>query len=321
MSRYVVTGGAGFIGSHLVDALVSIGAEVVVLDSLETGREENLARSRAEIELHIGDIRDEALCRRLCRGVRVVFHQAALGSVPRSMREPAHTFDVNVGGTSRLLAAAREEGVERVVYASSSAVYGDSDRTPKREGEEGHPLSPYGLSKRIGEELAEVFARCYGLTSVGLRYFNVYGPRQRPDGPYAAVVPRFVEASLRGEPLVIYGDGRQSRDFTFVADVVTANLKAAVGSFAGAATLNIGGGASVTVEGLARVIGHLTGNESPPRYEAPRPGDVLHSRADTTRAADLIGFRSHTSLERGLAQTLEGYAGSGARKDASEPAA
>jgi UDP-N-acetylglucosamine 4-epimerase len=302
--RVLVTGGAGFIGSHLVDALVKQGAKVRVLDNLETGRRDNLDAVADRIDWMVGDVRDEATCRRACAGTRVVFHQAALGSVPRSIEEPALTFDVNVGGTARLFTAARDAGITRVVYASSSAVYGDSARSPKREGEEGEPLSPYGLSKRVDEQLASVFARCFGMTMVGLRYFNVYGPRQRPDGPYAAVIPRFVDACRRGEAPVIFGDGRQSRDFTFVGDVVEANLRAARAELDGAHVVNVGGGASITVETLARIVASLLGHTSSLRHEEPRAGDVQHSRADTRQAENVLGFRPTTGLERGLRATI-----------------
>ena len=195
----LVTGGAGFIGSHLVDALLAAGGAVRVLDDLSSGRRENLVQAAGAIEFVEGDIRDLAAVRRACDGVNRVFHLAAVGSVPRSMKDPAHTLSVNVGGTANVFAAARDAGVRRVVYSSSSSVYGDSETLPKREGEEGRPLSPYALSKRVNEELADVFARCYGMELVGLRYFNVFGPRQDPEGPYAAVVPRFFKACLRGE--------------------------------------------------------------------------------------------------------------------------
>src|SRR5262245_39452117 len=223
----LVTGGAGFIGSHLVDALLERGAKVRVLDSFATGFRRNLEHCASRIELLEGDIRDTGTCRRASEGTQYVFHQAALGSVPRSVDDPATSIAVNVAGTANVFAAARDAGVSSVVYASSSAVYGDSERMPKREGQEGRPLSPYATSKWMNEELAEVYTRCYGIRFVGLRYFNVYGPRQDPSGPYAAVVPRFFEAAAERRAPVIFGDGLQSRDFTFVADVVEANLLAA----------------------------------------------------------------------------------------------
>lgn len=304
----LVTGGAGFIGSHLVEALLDSGSRVRVLDDFSTGRETNLAAVRDRIELLRGDLRDHELCRRSVEGVGLVFHQAALGSVPRSLARPEQTLAVNVGGTTNLLAAAREVGVRRVVYASSSSVYGDSRRLPKREGDEGTPLSPYALSKRMTEELAGVFQRCYGLEAVGLRYFNVFGPRQDPSGPYAAVVPRFVECGLRGEAMTIHGDGEQSRDFTFVTDAVRANLLAAeAGEEATNRVFNVAGGRRVTVVELAERIQELTGSSEPPRHGPPRPGDVRHSLADLTEAKQGLGYVPAVSVEEGLGRTVEAY--------------
>jgi nucleoside-diphosphate-sugar epimerase len=303
----LVTGGAGFIGSHLVDALLGRGYRVRVLDDLSNGRRENLAAAEGRVEFLEGDIRDSETCRRACEGASVVFHQAALGSVPRSMRDPATSLGVNVAGTANVFAAARDAGVKRVVYASSSSVYGDSARLPKREGEEGRPLSPYALSKVMNEELAETFARCYGMEFVGLRYFNVYGPRQDPDGPYAAVIPRFFRAYLSGEAPVIYGDGSQTRDFTFVADAVEANLLAA-----GAApdacnrAFNVAGGNRTSVRELAHAVCEAVGGGPEPRLEAPRAGDVLHSAADLTRAAE-IGFAPRVALAEGLRLSTDHY--------------
>jgi nucleoside-diphosphate-sugar epimerase len=287
----LVTGGAGFIGSHLVDALLARGHRVRVLDNLSNGRRENLSDAGDRVELIEGDIRDAETCRRACDGVTLVFHQAALGSVPRSMRDPATSLDVNVGGTANVFAAARESGVRRVVYASSSSVYGDSSKLPKREGEEGRPLSPYALSKVMNEELADTFARCYGMEFVGLRYFNVYGPRQDPDGPYAAVIPRFFRAYLSGEAPVIYGDGSQTRDFTFVG----CNR-----------AFNVAGGNRTSVRDLAHAVCEAVGGGPEPRLEPPRAGDVLHSAADLTRAGE-IGFAPRVALLDGLRRSTEHY--------------
>ena len=306
--RILVTGGAGFIGSHLVDALVERGARVRVLDDLSTGRRENLAHLGEQVELVEADVRDLDACRRSCDGIDVVFHQAALGSVPRSIADPATSLAVNVGGTANVFAACREAGVRRAVWASSSAVYGDSERLPKREGEEGQPLSPYAASKAIGEELARVFARCYPLEPVGLRYFNVYGPRQDPEGPYAAVIPRFVAAALAGRPATIYGDGEQSRDFTFVADAVAANLLAAGAPAETAGRVyNVASGRRTTVLELARRVAETVGGAPPPVHEAPRPGDVPHSLADLTRAREELGYEPRHALTDGLAASLEHY--------------
>jgi nucleoside-diphosphate-sugar epimerase len=296
----LVTGGAGFIGSHLVDALLAAGAAVRVLDNFATGREENL---REEAALVRGDLRDPEACREACRDVRFVFHQAALGSVPRSVADPATTIAVNVTGTANLFAAAREAGVQRLVYASSSSVYGDSERLPKREGEEGQPLSPYAFSKRAGEDLARVWTRTYSQELLGLRYFNVYGPRQDPDGPYAAVIPRFFRAASRGEPLVIFGDGEQSRDFTFVSDAVHANLLAAgAPSEACGRACNVASGRRTTLNELATRIRELAGiaERSPIQHAPPRPGDVRHSLADLQEAGRQLGYAAAVSLENGL---------------------
>jgi nucleoside-diphosphate-sugar epimerase len=275
-----------------------------VLDNLVTGRRDNLARHAGEVEIIEVDIRDAEACRRACAGTALVFHQAALGSVPRSLADPAASIEVNVGGSANVLAAAREAGVRRVVYASSSSVYGDSPRIPKREGEEGRPISPYAASKVMGEELAEVFGRCYGLETVGLRYFNVYGPRQRPDGPYAAVVPRFFQALAAGEPPVIFGDGEQSRDFTFVADAVAANLRAASAPAASCgAAYNVAYGRRTTITELAQRVRAVMGGGPEPRYEPARPGDVPHSLADLDRARAALGYEPAWDLDRGLAAT------------------
>ncbi len=310
----LVTGAAGFIGAHLVDALLERGARVRTLDNLVTGKRENLAHCLDRIEFVEGDMRDKDTCRRACRDVAIVFHQAALGSVPRSMADPATTIEINVAGTANVFAAAREAGVRRVIYASSSSVYGDSDRLPKREGEEGRPLSPYALSKCMNEELAAVFGRCYGTEFIGLRYFNVYGPRQDPQGPYAAVVPRFFKAYLNGEAPVIFGDGEQSRDFTFVDDAVAANLLAAgSGPEACARSYNIAGGRRTTVNELARRIRDALGGGPEPRHEPPRPGDVPHSWAALELAETKLGFVPAVDLSAGLAKCREAIGAARAR--------
>ena len=308
--RVLVTGGAGFIGSHLVDALVECGAWVRVLDNLATGRAANLAHHGGAVELVEDDLRDPDACRAACAGVDLVFHQAALGSVPRSLEDPATTVAVNVGGTANLFAAARDAGVSRVVYASSSSVYGDSPKLPKREGEEGSPLSPYAASKTMDEELGRVFAACFALEPIGLRYFNVYGPRQDPAGPYAAVVPRFFAASLAGQAPHVDGDGEQSRDFTYVADAVAANL-AAAGAPATAAgrAYNVAAGRRITVNELAAAIARLVVGAPPPVHGPPRPGDVRHSLADLTAAGEALGYRPRVTLEEGLERSVEYYRG------------
>lgn len=297
----LVTGAAGFIGSHLVDALLERGAVVRALDNLSTGTLDNLAGVLPRIDFREADIRDSEACARACEGISVVFHQAALGSVPRSIAEPAQTIAVNVSGTADVFDAARRAGVRRVIYASSSSVYGDSPAISKREGEEGEPLSPYASSKRMGEELASVFASSYGLEMLGLRYFNVYGPRQDPEGPYAAVIPRFFRASLSGHAPVIYGDGEQSRDFTFVADAVAANLLAAAAASSSCGrAYNVGGGHRTTVRELADLVRGAAGGGPPPESAPPRPGDVRHSLADLTRVGEAIGYQPRWNLSQGL---------------------
>ncbi len=303
----LVTGGAGFIGSHLVDALHERGARVRVFDNFETGLRGNLAHLVGRIELVEGDLRDLSACQAACAGVAYVFHQAALGSVPRSMKDPATSLDVNVGGTANLFTAARDAGVQRVVYASSSSVYGDSALLPKREGEEGAVLSPYAMSKKMCEELAEIFGRCYRLEIVGLRYFNVYGPRQRPDGPYAAVIPRFFAACFGGDAPLIYGDGTQSRDFTFVGDAVAANLLAAgAGEEAFGRAFNVAGGRQVSVLELAEQIRQSAGGLAP-RFEPPRAGDVLHSLADLSATRKALDYHPEVELAEGLRRTADSF--------------
>jgi UDP-N-acetylglucosamine/UDP-N-acetylgalactosamine 4-epimerase len=304
----LITGAAGFIGSHLVDALLERGARVRGLDNFSNGKPENLAESRGSIEMIEGDIRDLDTCRRACDGVAVIFHEAAVGSVPRSIADPSNTLSANVGGTANLFTAARDAKVRRIVYASSSSVYGDSATLPKREGTEGAPLSPYAASKVMNEELAAIFVRCYGMELIGLRYFNVYGPRQDPDGQYAAVIPRFFKAYANGQAPVIYGDGEQSRDFTFVGDAVAANLRAVAAPKAALGrAYNVAGGRATTVNEIARAIRDALGGGPPPRYEAPRSGEVKHSVADISLSRDVLGFSPTVALAEGITRCRAHY--------------
>jgi UDP-N-acetylglucosamine 4-epimerase len=307
-TRVLVTGAAGFIGSHLVDALLDRGAVVRGLDNYSNGRPENLVSARGRIEMLEGDIRDLSTCRRACTGIDFVFHEAAVGSVPRSIADPVTTLAANVGGTANLFAAARDSKVRRVIYASSSSVYGDSQKLPKREGEEGQPLSPYAASKVMNEELAAVFGRCYSMELIGLRYFNIYGPRQDPEGQYAAVIPRFFKAYAAGEAPVIYGDGEQSRDFTFVSDAVAANLRAALApkECLGRA-YNIAGGRGTTVNELACAIREALGGGPPPRNEPPRSGEVKHSVADVSLAREALGYAPMVTLADGISRCRAHY--------------
>ncbi|MGC8724664.1 MAG: SDR family oxidoreductase [Acidobacteriota bacterium] len=313
----LVTGGAGFIGSHLVDALAERGARVRVLDDLSAGKLDNLARwlpakgsPAGPVAFLRGDVRDLALCREACEGVRWVFHQAASISVPGSMAAPAETLSINVQGTVNVLTAARDAGVRRVVYASSSGVYGDSMELPLREGREGRVLSPYSLSKAVGEQVAETFGRIYGLETVGLRYFNAYGPRQDPSGAYAGVIPLFFKACLKGETPVIFGDGEQTRDFTYIEDAVTANLLAAGAPEAACGrAYNVASTERVTINELAQIIGRVTGRAVSPERREARAGDVRHSHADVSAASAALGFAPGWKLADGLAQCLEYYKG------------
>jgi nucleoside-diphosphate-sugar epimerase len=312
MRQFLVTGGAGFIGSHLVERLLADGHAVRVLDNFSTGKRENLAFKAAasagrRLEVIEGDLRDRLAVRQASEGVEVVFHQAALASVQRSIDDPELVNAVNVGGTLHVLEAARAAGVRRVVFAGSSSVYGDAQELPKHEGQRPVPISPYGVSKLAGEEYVRVFHHVYQLETVTLRYFNVFGPRQTADSEYAAVIPIFLSRIFRGERPIIYGDGEQSRDFTFIADVVAANLKAADAPRAAGQTMNIACGARHTVKSLCLALIELSGFDSSPIHADPRPGDVRHSEADVSRARDLIGYAPAIDFATGLRRTFEWF--------------
>jgi UDP-glucose 4-epimerase len=307
MARVLVTGGAGFIGSHLVDALLARGDEVRVLDNFNTGHRENLASVADRIELFEGDLRDPEILAQAVAGVEVVFHQGALPSVPRSVADPLTSHEVNSTGTLRLLIAARDAGVRRVVAASSSSVYGDTPTLPKIETMPTSPRSPYAISKLATEQYACTFAQLYPLEGVALRYFNVFGPRQDPRSYYAGVIPRFCTAALRGEPCTVFGDGLQSRDFTFVADVVQANLLAAVAPAANGQFFNVAYGAQTTLLDVVTTLGELTGRSIEVRHEPPRAGDVRHSLASIDKARELLGYRPQVPFAEGLSRALEWY--------------
>ena len=312
MGSYLVTGGAGFIGSHLAEELVRRGEKVRVLDNFLTGRRENLADFRAKIDLAEGDVRSLEICRRAAEGMDFVLHQAALPSVPRSVQDPLLSNEINIGGTLNMLRAAQETGVKRFIFASSSSVYGGDERLPKREGNEGPPLSPYAVTKVAAEKYCLVFNRIFGLPTVCLRYFNIFGPRQDPASQYAAVVPLFIRLCLEGRPPKIFGDGRQSRDFTYVANVVEANLLACQAAEAPGGVYNIGSGGQVTVNELAAAIKDITGARVEPVNERPRPGDILHSWADIGRAAEVLGYRPAIGFREGLERTVRWYKERGA---------
>jgi nucleoside-diphosphate-sugar epimerase len=303
--KALVTGGAGFIGSHLATALVEAGHEVVVLDNLATGKRENLDRVEGRVDFREGDLRDRVAVADAVAGCEVVFHQAALAAVARSVDDPREVTDVNVGGTLNVLLASRDARVRRVVFASSSSVYGDVPELPKTETMPLSPRSPYAASKAAGEAYVSGFAASYGLEGVSLRYFNVYGPRQDPRSRYAAVVPRFVEAALDGARPTIHGDGRQTRDFTYVGDVVEALLLAAVAPGAAAGPMNVGGGTRTSILDLWRAVARATGSTAEPLHDAPRRGDVRDSLADLRRAERALGWRPKTSLDAGIARVVE----------------
>lgn len=314
-ANVLVTGGAGFIGSHLVSELIRLGFRVRVLDNFSTGKRGNLEAVReatqssaSSLDVREGDIRSYETVLRATDGVHYVFHEAALGSVPRSVADPITTQQVNADGTLNVFLAARECGVLRVVYASSSAVYGDSPRLPRKEGEEGRPLSPYALTKRVNEDYARLFHNLYGLDAIGLRYFNVYGPRQDFNSDYAAVIPRFVTALLTENTPVIYGTGEQSRDFTYVGDVVDANLRAMKApAAAGGLVFNVGFGRRATLLELLDTLYELLGIRTDPLHEPPRVGDVPHAFADCSLAESVLGFKGRCDLRTGLTQGISWY--------------
>jgi len=306
--NYLVTGGAGFIGSHIVDELLHRGERVRVLDNFATGKKENLEQCLDRIELIEGDIRDLDTCRRACRGVDYVLHQAALGSVPRSMEDPLTSHEVNVTGTLHMLLSARDAKVKRFVFAGSSSTYGDHPDLPKVEDRIGNPLSPYAVTKYADELYAQVFARCYEIETVGLRYFNVFGPRQDPFSAYAAVIPLFVKALLGGEAPTIHGDGEQTRDFTFVANVVEANLRACVapGEVAGE-IFNVACHDQISLNKLYNKLARLLDVDIKPHYGPTRPGDVRHSLADISKACRFLGYSGGIDVDEGLRRSIEWY--------------
>jgi len=307
MASYLVTGGAGFIGSHIAETLVRRGDSVRVLDNLSTGKVENLGGIAGNYEFLEGDIRDLETCRRAAAGVGTVFHEAALASVVRSVADPLLSDAINVRGTLNMLVAARDAGVGNFILASSSAVYGDDPATPKVEGREGKPLSPYGVSKLVDEKYAQVFHALHGMNAVALRYFNVFGPRQDPTSEYSAVIPLFITRMLRGERPTIYGDGLQSRDFIFVGDVVRANLAAAASPAAAGEAINVACGLGTTVNALLDAVNTSLGTKIEAAYAAARPGDILHSTADITKARRLMDYAPGLSFADGLKETVAWY--------------
>ncbi|MGB9764505.1 MAG: SDR family oxidoreductase [Candidatus Saccharicenans sp.] len=305
--NYLVTGGAGFIGSHLVETLVRRGCRVRVLDNFSSGKEENLKDFIDRIELIRGDIRDRKLCLRASRGMEVILHQAALASVPRSVAEPLVAHEINLTGTLNLLLAASEAKVKSLVFASSSAVYGDDPVFPKKEESLGKPLSPYAAQKLASEKYIQVFSLLYGFNAVCLRYFNVFGPRQDPHSQYAAAIPIFITRMLAGNPPIIFGDGQQSRDFIYVENVVKANLLAAEAEGFRGEAFNIGSGSRITINELADKINSCLNLSLKPVYAEPRAGDIKESYADISRAEKFLGFKPEIDFLKGLKLTIEWY--------------
>ena len=306
--QLLVTGGGGFIGSHLVQRLVHDGHRVRVVDNFTTGHRRNLQPVLDEVELVEGDLQSYERAHAAVRGCEVVLHQAAMPSVPRSIQDPLTSNASNVIGTLNVLLAARDSGVRRVVYASSSSVYGATPDLPKDESLPALPISPYAVAKLASEGYCRSFTEVYGLETVALRYFNVFGPRQDPLSQYSAVIPNFITAALRGDAPVIFGDGEQSRDFTYVDNVVEANLLAISAPGVAGRMYNIALGERISLNQLVASIGEVLGRSLAARHEAPRPGDVRHSMADTTRARDELGFRVVVDFKDGLARTIEHYA-------------
>ncbi|SHJ98519.1 UDP-N-acetylglucosamine 4-epimerase [Clostridium amylolyticum] len=309
-TRFLVTGGAGFIGSNLVEELLKKGYKVRVLDNFSTGKMENIKEflSSENFQLIEGDIRDLKKCRECCEDVDFILHQAAWGSVPRSIKEPLLYEDINIKGTLNLFKAALDNKVKRVVYASSSSVYGNSSIIPKREGEEGRVLSPYALTKRANEEYARLFYELYGLESIGLRYFNVFGKKQDSHSSYAAVIPKFITALWEDERPIIYGDGNQYRDFTAVENVIQANIKASTApSSACGKVFNIACGDNITINELLKSISLIMHKPFNPIYQAERQGDVLYSKGDIHKAKEYIGYEPLVDVSTGLKSTIKWY--------------
>lgn len=303
--RFLVTGGAGFIGSNLVEELLHKGAKVRVLDNFSTGKRENLTPLKNDIEIVEGDIRSYHLVQKATQNIEVVLHQAALPSVPRSIGDPITSDEVNVAGTLNVLEAAREAGVWKVVYASSSSVYGDNPQLPKNENMTPNPLSPYAVSKLAAENYCRVFSRIYGLKTIALRYFNVFGPRQDPNSQYSAVIPKFIQLVQNGERPIIYGDGEQSRDFTYVANVVEANLLAAISNCDGGQAMNCACGEQTSLNELVGKISALSGKDIEPIYREPRQGDIKHSLADISLAESMLRYKPRLPFEQGIQLTMD----------------
>ncbi|MDQ3636245.1 MAG: SDR family oxidoreductase [Acidobacteriota bacterium] len=305
-SKVLVTGGAGFIGSNLADGLIEQGAKVVIIDNFATGFRENLEEIRGSFEFVEGDINDDSALKKAIKDVEIVFHQAALPSVPRSVDNPAETHEACVNATFNLLLKAKENNVRRFIYAASSSAYGNQEILPKVETMKPEPLSPYAAAKLMGEYYCSVFNEVYGLEAISLRYFNVFGPRQNPSSFYSGVISRFIDALMSGKTPVIYGDGEQSRDFTYIANVVDANIKAAQTNKGFGEVINTANGERITLNELLETLKKITGKEDVEAdYQAERKGDVEHSQADNTKAKEIYGYEKLVGLEEGLQKTID----------------
>ncbi|MGH9948747.1 MAG: SDR family oxidoreductase [Pyrinomonadaceae bacterium] len=305
-TKVLITGGAGFIGSNLADELLCHGARVSIIDNFVTGFRENLDEISGDFDFFEGDINDDDVLKKALDGVEIVFHQAALPSVPRSVADPLETHQACVNGTFNLLLKAKESGVRRLIYAASSSAYGDQMVLPKVETMAPEPLSPYAAAKLVGEYYCRVFHQVYGLETLSLRYFNVFGPRQNPSSQYSGVISRFIDAFMKGGQPVIYGDGEQTRDFTFIKNVTDANIKAAQASNGLGGVANVANGERVSLNQLVEVMRKVTGrNDADPIYESERLGDVKHSQADNTRAREWFGYEKLVGLEEGIGQTID----------------
>jgi len=307
MARWLVTGGAGFIGSHLAHALLERGEWVRIADDLSTGKPANLAVLDGRAEVLTGDLADSAVAREAVAGIDIVLHQAAIPSVPRSVADPLTTHRANVDATVSVLVAAKDAGVRRVVYAASSSAYGDTPALPKREDMPPNPLSPYALQKLVGEQYLQMFTRLYGLDTVSIRYFNVFGPRQDPSSPYSGVIALFATRLLSGQPPVITGDGEQTRDFTYVVNIVDGVLRAAIAPDVSGRVINVATGRQISINQLAQALQRLLGSDFMPVHAEARTGDVRDSLADITLARQLLGYEPQVSFEEGLRRTVAWY--------------
>lgn len=307
MAKYLVTGGAGFIGSHLVERLVNDGHSVRVLDNFSSGKHKNLEPFASKIEVLEGDLRNMKDCQRSCEDVGIIFHEAAVPSVPKSVADPRTSHEANIDGMFNLLMAAKEAKCRRLVFAASSSAYGDLPEQPKRESTCPAPLSPYAVNKLLGEYYCRAFYCCYGLETISLRYFNVFGPRQDPQSQYAAAIPAFVSAILRNEPPTVFDDGEQTRDFTYIDNVVHANMLAAEAKCTRGEVINIACGQKVTVNQIIQEINNLLGKDIKSNYMDPRLGDVKHSLADISLAKQVIGFEPRIMFDEGLRLAIDWY--------------